>query len=320
MDLKGIGAELSGHGWTIGVWLRYTLRPDVAPASVPWSVVAEDPKIGPVRLTGRIRHESSTSLVMLVHGLGGDVDNAYMVAGAQAASAAGMSCLRLYLRGADRCGEDFYHAGLTADLHAALSSEEVARYERIFVIGYSLGGHVTLRFATDAPDPRVAAVAAVSPPLDLDLSSRAFDRSSCDIYRHNVLLGLKDIYQNVARRRPVHLPVAEVQRIKKIRDWDDRVVAPRYGFRDAEHYYKSVSVAPRLAELPLRSLLVFAKNDPMVPASAVAESAATCGPKAVVKWVDKGGHMAFPSKLDLACGGSLGLEGQIMSWFLREAD
>src|SRR5579859_676556 len=184
MDLKNLGAELSGHGWTIGVWLRYTLRPDVAPASSPWSVVTEDPKIGPVRLTGRIRHEpTATSLVMLVHGLGGDVETPYMVAGAQAASAAGLSCLRLHLRGADRSGEDFYHAGLTADLHAALSSEELARYERVFVIGYSLGGHVTLRYATDAPDPRVASVAAVSPPLDLDRSARAFDRSSCDIYR-----------------------------------------------------------------------------------------------------------------------------------------
>jgi predicted alpha/beta-fold hydrolase len=183
------------------------------------------------------------------------------------------------------------------------------------VLGYSLGGHVTLRFATDAPDPRVEAVAAVSPPLDLDMSARAFDRPGCDIYRRNVLAGLKDIYDSVARRRPVPTPVAEVHRIRKIREWDDRVVAPRYGFRDAAHYYRSVSVAPHLADLGTRSLVVFAKNDPMVPASAVAPCAAACGAATVVKWVERGGHMAFPAKLDLACGGPLGLEGQIMSWF-----
>jgi uncharacterized protein len=318
VDLREIGAGLSGHGWTIGVWLRSTMRPDVAPASSPWSVVAEDPKIGPVRLTGRMRHEESSSLVMLVHGLGGDADAPYMIAGARAAGAAGFSCLRLNLRGADRNGEDFYHAGLTADLHAALSSEELARYERVFVLGYSLGGHVTLRYATDGPDPRVEAVAAVSPPLDLDLSARAFDRSSCEIYRRNVLGGLKEIYVNVARRRPVSVPVAEVQRIRKIRQWDELVVAPRYGFRGAEHYYRSVSVAPRLGQLAMRSLVVFAKNDPMVPASAVAASAERCGPETRVQWVERGGHMAFPSNLDLACGGRLGLEGQIMSWFQKE--
>ena len=315
MDLRELRAGLSGHGWTIGVWLRYTVRPDVAPPSSEWAVVAEDPKVGPVRLTGRLRHEDSKRLAVLVHGLGGDVDAPYMIAGARAASRAGLGCLRLNLRGADWRGEDFYHAGLTADLHAAVSSEELARYEELFVLGYSLGGHVTLRYATDGPDARVAAVAAVSPPLDLDLSARSFDRSSCDIYRRNVLAGLKEIYANVARRRPVPTPMAEVRRIRKIREWDDRVVAPRYGFRDAEHYYRSVSVAPRFGEIPLRSMVVFAKNDPMVPASAVAATAERCGSRTAVKWVERGGHMAFPSDLDLGQGGDLGLEGQIMSWF-----
>jgi predicted alpha/beta-fold hydrolase len=316
MGFRDVRAELSGHGWTIGAYLLHTVRPARPPLSEPWSVVAEDPKVGPVRITGRLRHEPSTSLVVIVHGLGGDVDAPYMTAGAIAASAAGFSSLRVNLRGADRSGEDFYHAGLTADLHAAVGSEKLARYERIFVLGYSLGGHVSLRYATDQPDPRVVAVAAVSPPLDLDLSAHSFDRSERAIYRRNVLGGLKEIYASVARRRPVPTPWAEVRKIQKMREWDDRVVAPRYGFRDAEHYYDSVSVGPRLPTIDLRSLVVFARNDPMVPADVVRASAEACGPKTLVKWVERGGHMAFPSDLDLACGGPLGLEGQIMHWFL----
>jgi predicted alpha/beta-fold hydrolase len=315
VDLQKLRAGLSGHGWTIGVWLRYTVRPDLAPPASDWAVVAEDPKLGAVRLTGKIRHVESKTLVVLVHGLGGDIEAPYMIAGARAAERVGFACLRLNLRGADRRGEDFYHAGLTADLHAAVSSAELARYEELFVLGYSLGGHLTLRYATDGPDARVAAVAAVSPPLDLDLSARSFDRAGCDIYRRNVLAGLKEIYASVARRRPVPTPLAEARRIRKIREWDDRVVAPRYGFRDAEHYYRSVSVAPHFESIPLRSMVVFAKNDPMVPASAVVATAERSGPRTVVKWVERGGHMAFPSDLDLECGGAPGLEGQIMSWF-----
>jgi predicted alpha/beta-fold hydrolase len=109
--------------------------------------------------------------------------------------------------------------------------------------------------------------------------------------------------------------MAEVRRIRKIREWDDRVVAPRYGFRDAAHYYKSVSVSSRFGEIPVPSMVIFAKNDPMVPASAVAAAAENPGPRTVVKWIERGGHMAFPSDLDLGCGGELGLESQIMSWF-----
>lgn len=321
MDLRGLGGTIGGHAWTIGAWLRHTVRPHEAPPSVPWSVVAEDPRLGPVRLTGRLRHEpSARSLLMIVHGLGGDIDAPYAIAGARAAREAGLSCLRLNLRGADRSGEDFYHAGLTVDLHAALSSEELARYEEVFVLGYSLGGHVTLRYATDAPDPRVAAVAAVSPPLDLDLSALAFDRPGCDVYRRNVLAGLKEIYSAVARRRPQPLASEEVQRIRKIREWDHKIVAPRYGFRSAEHYYQSVSVGHRLSEVSVRSLILFAKNDPMVIAKAVAPSTERCAGKTTVRWIETGGHMAFPSKLDLDYGGTLGLEGQILSWFRGGVD
>lgn len=60
---------------------------------------------------------------------------------ARVAEAAGLDSLRLNLRGADRMGEDGYHAGLTADLAAALASPELADYRSVGVLGFSLGGH-----------------------------------------------------------------------------------------------------------------------------------------------------------------------------------
>ena len=75
-----------------------------------------------------------------------------------------------------------------------------------------------------------------------------------------MLRGLFDIYQGVARRRSVPTPVAEARLIRKIRQWDDRIVAPRYGFRDAEHYYRSVSVAPRLSQITIPTLIVYARR------------------------------------------------------------
>jgi predicted alpha/beta-fold hydrolase len=309
-------AAAAGHAWTIGTWLRHQVRPERAPPSEPWSVMIDDPKMGSIRLTGQLRHRSS-SLLIVVHGLGSEIDAPYVVAAAHAADAAGLSCLRIYLRGADRKGEDFYHAGLTADLHATLGSHALAGYERVFVLGYSLGGHVTLRYGVDAPSSKVEAIAAVSAPLDLDRAAEAFDRPACAPYRRNVLFGLCEIYESVARRRPVPTPVQEARRIKKIREWDDRVVAPRHGFRDASHYYGSVSVAPWLPELRLRSLLLYAESDPMVPSYVVRDAASRCSPSTTVRWIGQGGHMGFPSKLDLGYGDVLGLENQIIDWFLH---
>jgi predicted alpha/beta-fold hydrolase len=314
VQFRSLPGRLLGHGWTLGPWLLHEVHPAIAPASAPWSTVLEDPKVGAVKLTGLIRHQGP-SLALLVHGLGGEVEASYMARAAIAAERSGFSSLRLCLRGADRSGEDYYHAGLTADLHAAVASPEVARYERIFLFGYSLGGHVALRYAVDAPDRRLAAVAAVCPPLDLDASAHAFDRPECELYRRYILRSLYEIYKDVARRRSVPISVALARRIRAIREWDRLVVAPRYGFRDAEHYYHSVSVGPWLPELRVPSLLVFARHDPIVPSSSVSATLEARASKTTVRWIERGGHVGFPGKLDLGFGSSLGLEGQIMSWF-----
>ena len=68
--------------------------------------------------------------------------------------------MRFNMRGADRSGEDVYHAGTTEDLRAMLRSPALARFRRIHVIGFSLGGHILIRWATepdrDPPLPPVA--------------------------------------------------------------------------------------------------------------------------------------------------------------------
>src|SRR5699024_5863954 len=120
---------------------------------------------------------------------------------------AGLSCLRVSLRGCDRSGEDFYHAGLTADLHAALASPELRPYRRLYLLGYSLGGHMALRLATEEADPRLAAAAALCAPLDLARSQQEIDAPRRAIYRRYLLENLKRIYAAVAARRPVPYPV-----------------------------------------------------------------------------------------------------------------
>src|SRR3712207_3535034 len=134
-----------GHLWTIAPRVRHGFRPLRPPESRPWRTALSDPVAGTVPVTGRLREvPGSDELLVIIHGLGGCTDSHYMLGAAAAAEAAGISSLRVNLRGCDRGGDDFYHAGLTADLHAALASEDLRRYGRIYVLGYSLGGHVAL--------------------------------------------------------------------------------------------------------------------------------------------------------------------------------
>jgi predicted alpha/beta-fold hydrolase len=229
-----------------------------------------------------------------------------MVRGAHAAEAAGLSCLRVNLRGADCGGDDYYHAGLTGDLHAALASPEAARFRRIWMIGYSLGGHVALRTATEKVDPRLEAVAAVCAPVDLSLSVKEIDSPGFWLYRRYLLRGLADLYRAVAARRPVPHPVERLGEIRLIREWDDRIVAPRHGFADAADYYARMSVAPRLPELRVPALLLNSECDPMVPARAVRPALGREFPNLSVEWV-RGGHVAFP-------------DTEVIAWLTRERD
>src|SRR5262245_28756339 len=115
--------DLGAHLWTIAPRVRQAVRPLPAPPGQPFALAVEDPRTGLVALAGVLHQRpGSDELLFLVHGLGGCADSLYMLRAAHAAEAAGLSCLRFNLRGSDRAGEDFYHAGLTSDLHAALAS------------------------------------------------------------------------------------------------------------------------------------------------------------------------------------------------------
>jgi len=305
------------HLWTAIPRLRHSFRPIPAPPSRPWEGWVEDPQAGRVRLNGWFRQEpGGDEALLLVHGLGGSVDSHYMLQAARAAQTAGLPCLRLNLRGSDRQGEDYYHAGLTADVHAALAAPELAPYSRLYLLGYSLGGHVALSVAAEEGDPRLMAAAAVCSPVDLALSVLSIDAPSGWPYRRYVLHSLNQIYAGVAARRPVPYPVEKALRIPTIREWDDRIVAPRHGFLDAADYYARASVVQRLNRLRIPALLLNAEYDPMVSAATVRLGVSS--PRLTVRFLREGGHVAFPAWIDTGLAPGEGLEAQLFAW-LRAA-
>jgi hypothetical protein len=287
---------IAGHLWTIAPKLQ-PLPPE--PAAVPWATVVEDSELGPVRLTGRWSPAPGVRrAVLLVHGITGCAESRYMRTAAAAALGMGLSVLRISLRGCDRAGDDYYHAGLAGDLGAALASPELDDVDSVVVLGFSLGGHLALRLAAGPPVPRLAAVAAVCSPLDLAAGQRSIDGSRLGLYRRYVLRGLKDIYACCVARRPGPLPLDEARRIRTLREWDGRIVAPRHGFAGADDYYARESAGPRLPGLTVPALLVAAAADPMVPAETLHPWLERAPDRLAVRWIG-GGHLGFPGGLVL---------------------
>jgi predicted alpha/beta-fold hydrolase len=302
-----------GHAWTVAPFLLKALTPAKPPASRHFVHAVSDELRGSVRLTGRLSAEPSDDLLLVVHGMGGNAMAPYVVRPAIVAHALGIASLRLNLRGADRRGEDFYHAGLTSDLHDLVASPELAAYARIHLLGFSLGGHIVLRFGAETVDPRVRTVAAVCPPVDLARGARAIDEPHRVLYRRKLLYNLKEVYRDVV----VPIALDDALRIDRIWTWDDRVVAPRFGFASAADYYERVSVGPLLDSTRIPTLVVQAIRDPMILAHTVRPHLER-SPRVTTVWVDRGGHIGFPRDLDLGIEGPRGIDAQILAWMLAQ--
>lgn len=309
--------RLSGHLWTLVPHLKGRLFGRSGELGRPFAAEVPDERYGSVQVTGRLLEqppgaEHGRSLYVVLHGLGGSIDSVYMQRAAQAALAAGADVLLVNQRGAGGSGEDVYHAGLGSDLHAVVANEALSGYQSLFILGHSLGGHIALSAATGPVDPRVRAVAAVCSPLCLSTSATAIDLPGRWLYRQHILTALKQSYAAVARRRGLDPHAA--RGVRTLRGWDERVIAPRFGFASAEDYYAKQSVAPRLADLRVPALYVGARCDPIVPESTVAAALAPQHPKLTVRWLARGGHVGFPATASLGSSGALGLEAQVVSW------
>jgi hypothetical protein len=307
---------LAGHLWTIGPALAGRWRRP--PPAEAWGLSFRDERLGEVRLAGRLhRGGDGRRAALLIHGLGGSAESAYLPPVAAALAADGWTALRLHLRGADRRGDGLHHAGFTDDLPRVLAALPFAGAKTIAVVGFSLGGHLALRFAAESRDPRLAAVAAVCAPLDLDAGAAALDSPRRSLYRRFLLASIQEVYAAVAARHPVPTPVARAARAASIREWDGLVVAPWFGFASAEEYYARMSVAPRLAEIRVPTWVVASEGDPLVPVATLRAALGGVSATTEVTWTPRGGHVGFPPRLDLGRGGRPGLPGQLAAWLAR---
>ncbi len=312
--------KVTGHLWTISPTLRDAVAPVQAPDSLPWQTTIEDDAAGDVRLTGRLTEVlGAETLILIVHGLGGDAARPYCREAAIAAHEVGASSLRLNVRGADRRGADLMHAGLSADIHAALDSPEVKRYSRVGLLGFSIGGHLSLKAATEELSSSVFGVAAIGSPLDLLASVNWIDRRSSKLYRHVVLGGLNEIYSSWVENGGGTAALSDVLAVTKLRAWDELTVVKRHGFRDSAEYYETQSAGPRLSSLKVPGLYLGSQYDPMVPADSVTPWLDAVPSRIETHFVNTGGHVNFADSLDLGFGPNRGAAGQAIGWLLSKA-
>lgn len=304
-----------GHVATVSGFARGMLRPEPEPESEPFAATITDPDLGPITIDGRLSNRDSDTLLIIVHGMGGQVVSPYAVRAAGAAVRAGHAALRIHLRGASGDGADLYHAGLGGDLAQLTRTPELAHYRQIAILGYSLGGHITLRHAADGPhDPRLVATAAVCPPIDLELGTRAIQRIDRRPYQEFVLRSLRKQLREVRARRPDVVPDVAPESIRTIREWDEHVICPRFGFESLASFYRDQAIGPHLPDIRVPTLVVVAERDPMIAFPSVAPWIGAASEAVTVVRKQRGGHVAFPRDVGLLDERGGPMEEEIVRW------
>jgi len=212
--------------------------------------------------------QHSKKLVIISHGLEGNSQRAYIKGMAKAFFTNGFDTLAWNFRG---CGEEmnkqlrFYHSGATDDLDKvilyAISKDQ---YESIYLVGFSLGGNLTLKYLGERTAHSIIKKSIVfSVPLNLHSSCLEISKPSNWIYSNRFLKSLKG---KIIQKSKVMegIDINGIEKIRSLIQFDDRYTAPLHGYSNAIDYYQQCSSLYFLKDISVPTHIVNAQNDPFL--------------------------------------------------------
>lgn len=240
--------------------------------------------------------------VVMIHGLEGHGGAGYIRSMAWAALQTGFVAHRFHMRS---CGDGMtahcktlYHAGLTSDLRVFLETLRggLQKYPAsglpLFLVGFSLGGNVSLKLAGELGEAHstelIAGVCAISTPIDLAAGVRHIGQRRNRLYERRFLKRMRARLLATGRYSQKQLAAA-----RTIYEIDDRITAPSFGFKGADHYYATQSAQNYLDQIRVPTLLIQAKDDTFIPFEMYRHPALSSNPWLRLIVTERGGHLGF---------------------------
>jgi hypothetical protein len=131
--------------------------------------------------------------------------------------------------------------------------------------------------------------------VDLAACADALERWENQVYQHHFVAGLMNRYRRKAVTMPDRYVQSKLPPVRTVRQFDDAITAPIFGYRDAREYYEAASAKSVLARVRVPTLLITAKDDPFVPYSSILAAGAEKNPAIELIAPDHGGHCSFIS-------------------------
>ena len=247
-------------------------------------------------------------LVILLHGLTGNSRSNYIQSLQNAFGRLGWRSVALNFRG---CSGEYnqtarcYHSGDTDDvqfLYDVLRQREPDT--PMAAIGFSLGGNMLLKWLGEQQQRlNLFAAVAVSVPLLLGHCASKLEKGFSKLYNHVLLYELKRyVEKKHAHLRRIHKPqeaeklaqLGNLQDIRSFWQYDDRVIAKLYGFKDVHDYYQRCSSRQFLKSITVPTLIIQAVDDPFMTV-AVLPTPEELSNAVTLEVTSAGGHVGFIS-------------------------
>ena len=212
---------------------------------------------------------NSNSIAILIHGLEGSSESKYMISTTNELNDKGIDTVSINLRGCS--GEDnwllgTYHSGKTEDVDFIINHIlENYNYENILLIGFSLGGNLTLKYMGEFSktlSPKIKGAITTSVPVDIASSEVELDKLKNKLYTEQFLKSIRlKVLEKSFKFPEFELDKEELFKAKRFKDLEKLYTVPVFGFKSPEDYWEKASSKPYLSKINQPTLLINAKDD-----------------------------------------------------------
>lgn len=245
-------------------------------------------------------HPTSRKLVVLSHGLEGDSSRVYVASAARYFLRRDWNALAWNCRscsGEMNRTEKLYSHGQSEDLETVINHALASgKYDQVVLIGYSMGGNLTLKYLGTMGEQRPEQVThgvAFSAPVFIEHSADSLDRADNWIYRQKFRKALTAKIRAKEAQFPGRVDFEKLKEVKVWRDFDRHFSAKIGGYENLEEYYAYLSSGNFVGGTTAPVLIVNAKNDPIVPAACNPYELARRHELIQLETPEWGGHVGF---------------------------
>lgn len=241
----------------------------------------------------------SKKVIILIHGLEGNAQRAYILGSAKLFNPSDYDCCSINLRGCSGEANALfrsYHSGATEDLESVIQHIlETKKYTEIYIKGFSLGGNLALKYAGEKRHrpKELKKIVAISVPCDLHNSLQQLLKPKNALYAARFKKHLIKKLKTKQKLFPQEILDTDINSIHTLLDFDNFYTSKAHGFTDAMDYYEKSNCLQFLPNISIPTLLINAKNDSFLGESCFPIAIAEKNTFINLEIPKYGGHVGF---------------------------